>query len=220
MKKALTFVLVLVLLAGGALWYFVSFRLDGLIERKIEEAGTQALGTAVSVGQVTTDLRGGSLAISEITVANPPGFNNPNAFTLRGIEAAVDYDGFDIRRVIVDRPEIVVEEIGGQTNVQQLLAQVEAAADGGEAAPDAEAPVIVIRLFRMNESRATFESEGLGRASTVEVDAVELSNLEGTPDQVAAVIAREVIEQVVADTAVELLKSKAKEKLDDLLNRD
>ena len=220
MKKLLVALLVIALLAAGGAWYFVSYRLDGLIERKIEEAGTQALGTAVTVGQVVTDLRGGALTISEITVANPPGFNNPNAFTLRGIEAAVDYDDFDIRRVIIDRPEIVVEEIGGETNVQKLLAQVEAApADTGTEA-EGDAPVIVIRLFRMNESRATFESEGLDRASTVEVDAVELNNLEGTPEELAAVIAREVIEQVVADTAVQLLKSKAKDKLNELLNRD
>jgi len=116
MKKVMLALLFLLLIAGLGVWYFVSFRMDSMIEQRIETIGSSSFGTRVSVGTVTTDIRGGSLEISNITVANPPGFRNPTAFSLNNIEAAVDYATLDIRRVVIDRPEIVIEELGGETN--------------------------------------------------------------------------------------------------------
>ena len=173
------------------------------------------------MGSVTTDIKNGALTISSITVANPPGFNNPNAFTLNGIEAAVDYQNFDIKRVIVDRPEIVIEEQDGETNFTRMLAQVESApAQPDPQAGDKPEPVIVLHHFRMNQSRAAFESKSLDRYSNLEIDAVELKDIRGTPSEVSQVIAREVLDEVVAEAAKELLKAKASEKLDDLFGRD
>ena len=37
MKKILIVLLVLVLLAGGALWYFMTYRMDDFIAQQIEE---------------------------------------------------------------------------------------------------------------------------------------------------------------------------------------
>jgi len=73
-------------------------------------------------------------------------------------------------------------------------------------------PVIVVRHFRMNESRAAFESESLNRYSDLEVDAVELNDLRGTPTEVAKVIAAEVLNEVVSEAAVELVKAQAAKK--------
>ena len=100
MKKLIGVLLLLLLIAGGAVWYFLAFRLDGAIRQQIEEVAEQSLGTDVRVGAVRTDLKTGSLTISDIEVANPPGYRNPNAFTLRGIEAVVNYQTLEIRRII------------------------------------------------------------------------------------------------------------------------
>ena len=207
------------MLAGGFAWYFMAFRLDGFIAGQIERVGTQTLGTQVTVGQVTTDIKGGAMTISDITVANPAGFNNPNAFTLRGIEAALDYDTLDIRRIIVDKPEIVIEEIDGSTNFAALLDGMERGDDEAAPADDgAPPPELTIRLFRMNESRAAFESATLDRYSNITIDEVELQNLEGTPPEVAEAIVREILNEVVSSAALELLKTKATEKLEKLFN--
>src|SRR5210317_187903 len=108
MKKGLIILLVLVALAGAAAWYFVSYRMDSVIQSQIESAATQSFGSRVTVGAVKTDIQGGSLSISQVTVANPPGFNNKNAFTLNNIKAVVDYKTFDIKRVVIDNPEIII----------------------------------------------------------------------------------------------------------------
>ncbi|MFC1740786.1 hypothetical protein ACFL0N_04855, partial [Pseudomonadota bacterium] len=122
MKKALGILLVLALVVGVVLWYFVSFKMDSMIEKTIETHASASLGTMVTVGGVKSDIKGGSLSISNITIANPPGFKNKNAFSLNDIEAAVDYANFDIKRVVINNPEIVVEELGGKTNFDQIMA--------------------------------------------------------------------------------------------------
>jgi len=221
MKKVLGALAVLALVAAVVVWYFIAYRLDGLIKENIESAGSAALGTAVRVGAVHTDIRNGSLTISDITVFNPPGYSNPHAFSLAGIEAAVDYRSLDIRRVIIEKPEIVIEEKGGETNFTELLAGIERR--GGQAAGgdrDEGAPVIVIHHFRMNGSRAAFESESLDRRSEIRIDAVELNGIQGTPAQVASVIATRVVREVVSAAAMELLKAKASEKISDILGRN
>lgn len=218
MKKILVVLLVLVLLAGGAVWYFMNYRMDDFIAQQIEKIGTETLATQVTVGEVVTDIKGGSLTISDISVANPAGYSNPNAFTLRGIEAAVNYQTLEIRRIIVDRPEIVIEEHNGETNFAALLSGMDSAADTTAPAEDSAPPVLTIDLFRMNESRAAFESTTLDRASNITVDEVELTGLRGTPPEVAEAIVREILDEVVSAAALELLKTKATEKLEKLFN--
>jgi hypothetical protein len=218
MKKVLLVLAILVLILAVGIWYFVSYRLDGVIQHKIEQAGTASLGTSVHVGSVKTDIRAGSLEISDITVANPPGFRNPNAFSLKNIEAAVDYGNLEVRRVVIDNPEIVIEELGGETNISKMLKTLEAApTDSGE--PGGGEPVIVVRHFRMNQSRAAFESELLNRYSDVEIDAVELNDIRGTPTEVAKAIGAKVLKEVVSDAATEMLKAQAHKKFKDVEDR-
>lgn len=219
MKKVLVVLLVLLLLAAGGAWYFVTYRMDAMIEKQIELAGSSTLGTRVSVGTVKTSIKDGSLTISEVTVANPPGFRNTNAFTLNGIEAAVDYSNLEIRRVVIENPEIVIEEMGGETNFSRMMAELERSeSKPASTAPEAgssEQPVITIHHFRMNESRAAFESESLDSYANIKVDAVELNNLKGTPDEVGKQIAEKILKEITQEAAVELLKAQAKKHLGD-----
>jgi len=215
MKKFIVVVLVLALIVGGGIWYFVSYRLDSMIETRIEQAGSRSFGSRVSVGAVKTNIRDGSLEISEITVANPPGYRNPTAFSLNNIEAAVDYGSRDIKRLVIDRPEIVIEELGGKTNFEQMLAELESMESEPDGAGSAE-PEIVIRHFRMNGSRAAFESASLDRYTDVEVDAVELNDIRGTPTEVARIIAREVVGEITSEAATELLQAQARDKLNEV----
>jgi hypothetical protein len=224
MKKATTSLLIIILLIGGAAWYYVSFRLDDAIANGIEEAGGAAFGTFVKVGGVKTSIRDGTLSISSITVANPPGYNNKFAIRLNAIEAAVDYDSFEIKRVIIDNPEVVIEEKGGQTNFSDLLvniqsdqsepaADADADADGGDGA-DTDATTIIIRHFRMNQTRASFESKSLDRYSDLKVDEIEMNNISGTPTEVANLIATEIIKEITAEAGIELLKAKFRQKFE------
>jgi hypothetical protein len=220
MKNVIAILLVLLLAVGGGAWYFTSFRMDSMIQNRIESLASASLETQVSVGGVNTDIKGGALSISNITIANPPGFDNRNALSLNGIEAVIDYSNFEIKRLVIDKPDIVIEEKDGETNFSRMMAGLEKQeSDPEPAAGGEEEPIIVIHFFRMNESRAAFESKSLDHYSDLKIDAVELTNIKGTRAEVGKVIATAIIKEITREAATEMLKAKASEKLGGLFRK-
>ena len=67
----------------------------------------------------------------------------------------------------------------------------------------------------MNGTRAAFQSESLDTNSDLNVDAVELNNLEGTPNELAREIATEILKEMSSEAAAELLKAQAKKKYEE-----
>lgn len=226
MKKIIVTLLVLLLVIGAGAWYYTSFHMDNMIRNQIESASSSSLGTRVSVGSVETSIKDGSLKISSVTVANPPGYKNKNAISLNGIEAAVDYANLDIKRMVIDSPDIVIEEMGGKTNFTDLMAALEKtesssgpssdtdADTGGKEDPAREERIIVVRHFRMSESRAAFESKSLDHYSNIKIGAVELNDLKGTPTEVSNAIGNAILSEVTKAAAIELLKAQASKYLD------
>ncbi|MDZ4730162.1 MAG: hypothetical protein SH820_09510 [Xanthomonadales bacterium] len=207
----------IMLVGAGFAWYFVNVRMDSMIESRLERAATVSLGNHVEVGGVETDLRKGTLTVREISVANPPGYKNPYAMRFTGVEAAVDYDNLEIKRVVLDRPEFLIEELGGTTNIQQMLDALESGGSVVSAAdPSQPEPVIVIRHFRIDQARAGFESGSLDRYTELKVDAIEMHDLKGTPTELANQIGKEVLEQLKSDAAMALLEAQALKKAGDL----
>ncbi len=215
MKKVFLVLGLIMLVGAGAAWYFVTYRLDGVIETRIEKAASLAMGSRLEVGGVSTDIRGGSLRVERISVANPEGFENPFAVQFNGLEAAVDYETLEIKRVIIDNPDFVIEERDGQSNFGQMLKAIEASAPPADPNASPE-PEIVIRHFRIDETRAAFESHSFERYADVEVDAIELRDLRGTPTELAEVIAREVVGELSSEAGRALLEAEAKKRLGDV----
>lgn len=215
MKKVFLTLGLIVLVGAGAAWYFVNYRLDGYIETEIERAATLAMGSRVEVGGVSTDIRGGALRVDQVTVANPPGFSNPNAVTFRGIEAAVDYETREIKRLVIDNPDFLIEERDGKTNFGQMLETLEESSPAADPNAPPE-PEIVIRHFRIDKTRAALESNTFDRFTDVEVDAIEMHNLRGTPSELAETIAREVVGELSAEAGRALLEAEARKRLGDV----
>lgn len=218
MKKVFLTLGLIVLVGAGAAWYFVAYRLDTVIESRIERAATLAVGTHVEVGGVSTDIRAGTLRIDRISVANPPGFENPHAMTLNGVEAAVDYDGLEIRRIFIDNPDFIIEERGGATNFGLMMDSIGQHVPPADPAAGPE-PEIVIRHFRIDDTRAAFESHTFDRFTDVEIDAIELHGLRGTPTELAERIAREVVREVSSEAASALVRAEARKRLGDVGER-
>lgn len=231
MRKVFFTLGAIVMIAAGAALYFITFRFDSVLESRIERAATTAMGSHVEVHGVKTSLRKGTLTVEQISVANPPGFENPYAAHFNDLEAAVDYQQREIKRLVIDQPEFIIEEAGGETNFGQILRALEAGDDSATPAADEGAeegseggdeegagggePVIVVRHFRINATRAAFESRSLERYGDVEVEAIELHDLRGTPSELAEQIARVVVAEISSEAATEMLKAKAKKQFKD-----
>jgi len=209
----------IVLVAVAAAVYFITYRLDSVVETRIEKAATTALGSRVEVGGVKTNLRNGTLEVEHISVANPPGYENPYAVRLNAVRAAVDYDGLEIKQIAVENPEFYVEERDGKTNFGQMLQALDTGAEPAEDNSGKTEPEIVIRHLRISETRAAFSSHSFDRYTDMKVDAIEMNNLRGTPSELAGQIARKVVGELTSEAATELLKAQGQKKVDDIQDK-
>jgi uncharacterized protein involved in outer membrane biogenesis len=219
MKKTFYTLGFIVLISVAAGLYFLTFRFDGVVETRIERAATIALGSRVEVGGVKTNLRKGTLSVERISVANPAGFDNPYAVQLNAVEAAVDYEGLEIKQIVIENPEFFVEEKDGKTNFDQILKALDAEFQGSTGEPQTKQPVIVIRHLRIDETRAAFESETSDKYSDISIDAIEMNNLSGTPSELAHLIARKVVTEISSEVATEVSRTKTMKPVDDVQDK-
>src|SRR5262245_24810509 len=88
-KKLGLAVLVLVIILGGAFYYFYS-NAGAIIKSAIEHYGSEATRTAVHVSSVNLALSTGEGSLSGLRVANPEGYSAGDALALGKISVTVD----------------------------------------------------------------------------------------------------------------------------------
>lgn len=217
MKKfIITVIVVLFVGAGIAGWWYMFHRLDGLLEEEIQRAASEAFGTPVTIGDVQLNLVRGAVRIEDLAIGNPPGFGREHAVVFGSIEAAMDVENLQIARVVLDRAQIFIEEKGGVTNVQRLKEALESRISDEAGGVTSEGEEIVIQLFLMRSTTATFESDSLQRLSEVEIDEIEMRNLRGTPDEVAEEIAVGVMDEITQEAGRAMLEAQARKQLEDV----
>jgi uncharacterized protein (TIGR03545 family) len=88
-------------LLGGLVGAFLILFLDGMIERGIEEKGSEAAKTQIDIGSLATSLLAQSVALSGIEVANP---DNNMENLVQFEKLSLDLDGPKIisRKIIID----------------------------------------------------------------------------------------------------------------------
>jgi uncharacterized protein (TIGR03545 family) len=88
-------------LLGGLIAAFMILFLDGMIEKGIEEKGSEAAKTQINIGSLTTSLLAQSEALSGIEVATP---DNNMENLVQFEKLSLDLDGAQIvsRKIIID----------------------------------------------------------------------------------------------------------------------
>ncbi len=76
--------------------------------------------------------------------------------------------------------------------------------------------MIVVRHLRIDETRAAFESHTYDQYTDMQVDAIEMNNLRGTPSELAGQIARKVVGELSSEAAAAMFRAKAQKKVDDI----
>ena len=101
--KMLAIVLVLGIAVAIGVAYYASGRLDGYIKESIEKYVSQSLGTKVTVGKVSLSVQKTTATITDLQIANPPGFTGDSAFKAGVIEITLNPKESNLRSVIIDR---------------------------------------------------------------------------------------------------------------------
>lgn len=205
MKQALLGIVVLLLLLVGGGLYYVYSNLDGIVERAIETAGSQAAGSDVRVDSVDVDLLAGSATVRGFTLANPPGYSD--AAMLRFAELAVvmdlsslDRDAMNLHIVSVTArdPHLLYELRGGASNVDAMR---EAVASGEPPDADTASPQMQLAIdsIIIENIGATVSSDLLPQPTEVDLGDVQLQDLRGTPNEIAQQVLRPLLTQLAAN---------------------
>ena len=88
-KRLLTLLFVLLLLAGGALWYLRT-NLDHIVKRALETYGSAATGTDVEVSGVHIALSTGKGTVSGLKIGNPKSYIAATALKVGDIRMQID----------------------------------------------------------------------------------------------------------------------------------
>lgn len=129
--KKLAIGLVGLLVVAAVAVYLLIGNLDKILKGAIESVGSELLGVTVTVAAVELDLKSGSGQISGFTVANPAGYQAPEAFRMDKIRLGIDIRSlgqqpFIINELVILNPEVEVEvKEDGSSNLQTLLKNME-----------------------------------------------------------------------------------------------
>lgn len=134
----LALLLGLVLLGTGALLF-----VDSLVEQAVERGGTHSLGVETRLDGASIGLMSGEFALTELAVSNPPGFEQPDFFALRGAQlelplAALLEERITIPALVLEGITIDIERNSKGTNYGVILGNLERF-ESGESSPSDDA---------------------------------------------------------------------------------
>lgn len=170
MKKILIIgaVLVVAVIAVGV--YVLMSSLESVVKAAVEQIGSDATGTRVSLNQVEISPTSGFGALRGFRMTNPEGFAEGDAFKFDEINVTLDIttvfsDPVVIKEVVIDRPEIIYAIGQGTSNVEEIQKNVndyaggEGGASGGGGA--SEGPNLIIENLYMRNGTVTVSAPAM-----------------------------------------------------------
>ena len=135
MKKILLVTLLLILVLGGATYWFFD-NLDDFIKNYMVENGSKMTKTEVEVDSVKTDFQKGEISINRLGIENPNGFSNSEAFEVEKVMISINkesltQDIIEIPLVLINNPEIIYEYNGKKTNFNVLKENIQSYQNNG-----------------------------------------------------------------------------------------
>ena len=243
MKKVFIGVSVIAVILGALLWW-LSANLDGIVKKVIEDVGTDVTQTSVNVSGVGIKLLDGKASLAGLSVANPPGFSGPNIFTLDKVAVEIDIESINsnpiiINEILVSQPQVFYEMNKDRvSNLDVLKKNVasysasDSAASDDKAASDEKAPreetKLIIKKLRFDGGHLSAVS-AIVPDKKIEADlpAFQMNNLgQSTGGATSEQIAKQVIDRLVkqavdiaakagVDQLTDELKEKGKAALDE-----
>jgi hypothetical protein len=238
-KRVALIVGVAVLIVAAVAVWFGTTQVDRLVASAIEDWGRATTGTDVKVGNVEIEATRGHGRLTRLTIGNPPGYETPYALLIDDIDMSLDLGSLAsvpvVREVVLDGAHLNAEQRGDAmnlTDIQRTLTKGDASAAG---VPAEEHGKIIIDRFRLTHGRVTLTSELLDHPEEIELADVVVERIGRTSggatyDEASVAVlspilraARAAVEDRLkssaADAARGEVEKKARERLEDLLDR-
>lgn len=220
MKKVLLIAGLAIVVVMGIVVWRVWANLDVIVAEIIENTGTEAMQTPVRVSGVKLALTEGKAAIEGLSINNPPGFSDPNIFTLNEIAVDLDLTTINnnpivINEILIRHPEVFFEvNDKNESNLDALKKRMEANKQGTkeksktEAAEEPSGEPIKLII-----NKVLFEGGHISAKSDLKPDKqletnlprIQMNNLGksqggATPEQIAEEITQQLVDQAIQAT--------------------
>ncbi|MEH6588962.1 MAG: hypothetical protein V7746_01835 [Halioglobus sp.] len=227
--KKLGIIALSLIIVIGAVVYLLLGNLDDIVERTVEQVGSELIGTEVQLDSVALDLGSGTVTLSGLQIDNPKGYKSDYAFLLKQVTVALNPGSLgkpviQLDKVIVRGARLNVEQRGDSTNLSDLLAHVENGQKGEPAKEEktqssSESDVrLTLKRFIFAGTKATLISDASAN-KPIKVPDVKRSNIGNpkqglTPEQLGDALLQAVLEEVQVAVA-DHLAGLAKQALED-----
>ena len=201
----------------------ILFTLGSIVKTAVNKVGPTITQTTFVLNSAKISPFSGAGTLKELTIGNPKGWTTEHAFFLKEISIdlvtkSISGDHIVINSILIDNPEIIYETTITNSNLQDLLKNIQQAAGGDnqtaqtETKPEAKpAPEKKIEIKSFRLQNVTIKVAGAGNVYTVKIPDLVMTDLgtkEGglTPSQLATAI----IKEIAAQSAKAALSSAAK----------
>lgn len=243
MKKVLIALLVVVVALGGFIYMGLS-GMDGFIKEQLKKQGNRITNTQVSVNQVETVLSEAKVSINGISIANPQGFSDGNAFSLNTVRVdlgTATQEPYVIDEILIDSPEVLYEVdqhgkanlIVLKDNIQSSLPQ--SAPEPQEQTGDAINPLMSVKKITVKDVKLKLDIAAMDLGEipleqrqfeltmpTFQADAIGVPN--GIPaDQLGAAIMDSMLDNLIKAGKAKikaLIKEQAEAKIQEKLDEE
>jgi len=202
-------------LGAGLLW--LSSNVDTLVKAAITDYGSKMTRSSVSVGAVKISASDGRGSISQLRIANPPGFKTPHAIQVAQVDLEIDIasltqDIVVIRRLAVQAPDLIYEKGEKETNFDALANHIAGVIDPQVAKADKTAgKKMVIDLLTVQGATVQLSAPFMaGNTVSVALPDITLKNIGRarggvTPAELGQEVANALRTRLKASTSFERL---------------
>jgi hypothetical protein len=226
MKKIILGIALLLFIAIGGGIFYLFHNLDTIVKMAIEKYGSEAIKTQVRVDKVRIKLQEGSASISGLTIANPPGFSMPYAFSLGDISVGIDINSLTgnvivIREIGIAAPQVFFEiNADKKANLNVLSKNLGTSA---ETPPPEEKAGAEPKLIINKASLSDAELQALvvpldNKEYRLKLPTITMSNLGAPKGAPPAEIARQMLDQLLDRVKAEVKKQGIGAELKEKLN--
>lgn len=129
MKKLIKWALILIPVLVIVVIAIILLRLDSIAKSTIETQATASTTLNTTLSSANISLLGGNVKLSDLKIGSPKGFDAPAMFELNNIAVQVNYSELRqtpirIAEITVNGPKLIVEQKGGQLNLQAAMDQM------------------------------------------------------------------------------------------------
>jgi len=129
-KKIIRSVLALLCVLLAVLLCIFLFWLGPTVKLVAEKVGSNALGTPLTIGELSINPRNGTLHLTDFRIANPSEFGRTNSVSLTSLDIAIDMGSLFTRTVVVHQVEInspyfTYEQSSATDNITEFIQNIQ-----------------------------------------------------------------------------------------------